>query len=315
MTSIAVVIPTHNSVETIDRALESVSAQSLRPSEVIVVDDGSADSTVEHVERHGSQPRLLHSTCGNGAGTRNIGIRAADAEWIAFLDSDDYWTPDHLRNAVDLLDRSTHDDVVAYMAHRWRTRPGSDRVETEPTRYRYDAAVTDLPAADFPEAFLDSGLLFATPSTLMHRGRLLEVGMFDESQRRRHDIDLWFRVIADHRWAYHPEAGSICQIGTRDSISSNVVEREWYMHRAVRRNADSFPVRGMRRLERLAARRSCAAAIAEGSANEIERAVRDAKPSLTPPASAFASAAAAVPFIPRTLIRLKRRWGRSRRPC
>jgi len=101
--SISVIIPAFNAAETIERCLRSVAAQTLPPIEIIVVDDGSSDATRELVQRVFGEIRprmncvLLSLPCNMGPSVaRNDGIQAAGGEFIALLDSDDYWKTNHL---------------------------------------------------------------------------------------------------------------------------------------------------------------------------------------------------------------------------
>jgi len=97
--SVSVLIPTYNSEKTICRALSSVFAQTLQPTEVIVVDDGSTDGTVSLVKRfcNGLKPGFLKlAQLGSNYGVshaRNVGWNMASGEFLAFLDSDDSWHP------------------------------------------------------------------------------------------------------------------------------------------------------------------------------------------------------------------------------
>jgi glycosyltransferase involved in cell wall biosynthesis len=91
---IAVVIPAHNAERFLKEALESIRVQTVRPAEVILVNDGSVDGTaaigLAHQVTVISQPHMGH------AAARNTGIRATSQPWIAFLDADDVWEADKL---------------------------------------------------------------------------------------------------------------------------------------------------------------------------------------------------------------------------
>ncbi len=96
MSSISVIIPTWNRAHLIQRALDSVSVQSHRPDEVIVVDDGSTDNTCELVEAEYPEVKLLSQENKGVSAARNAGIQAATGDWICLLDSDDTWQPEKL---------------------------------------------------------------------------------------------------------------------------------------------------------------------------------------------------------------------------
>jgi len=102
---ISIVIPTYNHAQYINRALQSVFDQTFIYWEVIVVDNHSTDNTAQLVARH-SDSRITYMKIHNNgiiAKSRNAGINVAKGEWIAFLDSDDWWTVDKLESVVDSI--------------------------------------------------------------------------------------------------------------------------------------------------------------------------------------------------------------------
>jgi len=134
----SVIIPLYNKRSYIRRAVDSVLSQALTDFELIVVDDGSTDGSVEELNKliHDSRLRLIKQ-CNQGVGAaRNTGIHNALANWIAFIDADDMWLTNHLCELKELVDRfpesglvstrhkmnSTNDDVVLKIL-----RPGNIR--------------------------------------------------------------------------------------------------------------------------------------------------------------------------------------------
>ena len=103
---ISVVVPVFNPVDPIQRALESVFAQTIDDYEIIVVDDGSTDGSGDVVQRLGlHQTRLIRSPRNQGAAAaRNVGISAASGRGIVFLDSDDFWQPNKLARQLAALE-------------------------------------------------------------------------------------------------------------------------------------------------------------------------------------------------------------------
>ena len=93
----SVVIPAYNGAATIERAIRSVLEQTHAPREIIVVDDGSTDATATVVARFGAAIRYLHQANAGVSAARNAGARHATADWLAFLDADDWYYPDRLR--------------------------------------------------------------------------------------------------------------------------------------------------------------------------------------------------------------------------
>lgn len=103
---ICVIVPTYNRAAQIPFTLDSILAQTHRPSEVIVVDDGSTDDTQTVVARYRERIKYIRVPNGGPPRARNIGIAASVAPWIAFCDSDDLWLPDKLATQARLLDRA-----------------------------------------------------------------------------------------------------------------------------------------------------------------------------------------------------------------
>jgi glycosyltransferase involved in cell wall biosynthesis len=102
---VSVVIPAYNASKWIAETLESVLRQDFRDFEVIVVDDGSTDDTARVVTGFGERVCFIRKNNGGTGSARNVGIRAARGEYIAFVDADDLWTKEKLRLQVDLLKR------------------------------------------------------------------------------------------------------------------------------------------------------------------------------------------------------------------
>ena len=112
MKSVSVIIPSYNRAHLLPRCLDSVIAQECSPSEIIVVDDGSTDSTRSLLQ--GSYPGIKVITQANKgvSAARNAGIRAAAGDWLAFLDSDDTWFPAKLGRQVQAVEASPGSNIV-----------------------------------------------------------------------------------------------------------------------------------------------------------------------------------------------------------
>lgn len=96
MADIAVVIPTYNRAPLLARAIDSVLSQTFAPREVIVVDDGSTDNTREVCDAYRGRVTFAPQQNAGASAARNRGVALTRSPWIAFLDSDDYWKPQHL---------------------------------------------------------------------------------------------------------------------------------------------------------------------------------------------------------------------------
>ena len=85
------IVPSFNSRRYIKKTLKSIFAQTYRPIELVVADDGSTDGTVELVRNHGTAVRIVGQEHAGPASARNLGLKAAQGEFVAFLDADDLW--------------------------------------------------------------------------------------------------------------------------------------------------------------------------------------------------------------------------------
>lgn len=109
---ISVIIPAYNSERYLAEALESVLAQSPSPAEVIVVDDGSSDSTPAIARGFGAPVRYIVQANAGGGAARNRGVAEARGAWLAFLDSDDLWAPDKLALQMSALEAEPEAEAV-----------------------------------------------------------------------------------------------------------------------------------------------------------------------------------------------------------
>lgn len=109
---VSVIVPTHNGERYIVPALDSILAQRHRPLEILVVDDGSTDSTAQIVRGYGSEARLIEQDQRGHPAARNAGIRAATGAFFGFLDHDDLWSPDKLERQLAAFELNPNLDLA-----------------------------------------------------------------------------------------------------------------------------------------------------------------------------------------------------------
>jgi glycosyltransferase involved in cell wall biosynthesis len=197
--SVSVVIPTYNCAHLLPNAVRSAFRQTIAPSQVIVVDDGCTDDTVEVMDALAKEfpRRLLFIRQPNGgeASARNRGVAAATGEYIAFLDSDDVWLSQKFQRQLPLFQ---HPSAPALTFTAYTRVSGTDRtvVRVEGWQATAEHALRRL---------MDGCLI--TPSTvIVRRDALTAAGPFDESLRLGVDWEMWLRLAAaGHRFAYLPE--------------------------------------------------------------------------------------------------------------
>lgn len=184
---VSVIIPVFNGRETICRAIDSVLAQSYREREVIVVDDGSTDSTIRVLRDYGSKIRLVEQKHAGNSTARNQGIKLARGEYVAFLDHDDFWVQEKLAVQVEILNRYPSVGLTfsnLEIVNKQGERLGSTFV---PSHLRYAPSWKDL---------LKEGAVLLS-SVLVRREMILKVGGFDAHLFTQHgyeDTDFFLRL-------------------------------------------------------------------------------------------------------------------------
>jgi glycosyltransferase involved in cell wall biosynthesis len=121
--TLSVVIPLFNKVDHVRQAIQSVLAQSRRPEEILVIDDGSTDGSDRIVQEYAPKVSLIRRPHQGVSAARNFGIEIAKGDAIAFLDADDFWKPHFLERITALLERFPTACASA-SAYEWITKPG-----------------------------------------------------------------------------------------------------------------------------------------------------------------------------------------------
>lgn len=111
--SVSVIIPIYNAEKYLAEAVDSVLSQTVKPLEIILVNDGSTDKSVEVAKKYKAYIRLLNQENKGISGARNAGIKAAKGTMIAFLDADDLWTKDHLEKLLESFEENDGLGLVA----------------------------------------------------------------------------------------------------------------------------------------------------------------------------------------------------------
>lgn len=174
---VACVIPVYNGARYLRQAIESVLGQTHQPIELVVVDDGSRDASAAIAASYGDRLRSLRRPRGGPAAARNAGVRATTAEYVAFLDQDDWWPPAK---------------IATQMAHFVR-RPDLD-VSVGHVESVFDGP-SEARTANRPRSGIVPGYV---PGTLLIRRTAFErVGGFDEQLWFVDALD-WFARASQH---------------------------------------------------------------------------------------------------------------------
>lgn len=201
MPLVSVIIPTYNRISTLPAAIESVLRQTYKNLEVILVDDGSTDGTENYVRGLvDTRVRYIKNTGRHGpAAARNLGVRLAVGEYVAFQDSDDEWHPEKLEKQMPLLLRSEE---------------GIDLVYCEFTRYYGDIRQETVPSKDLPSAYKKGDILpillqqplVSTQTIVVKRNCFELAGGFNEDLETFEDYEFTVRFSQKHRFGFVEES-------------------------------------------------------------------------------------------------------------
>ena len=188
MSEVSVVIPTYNRSASVCRAIESALNQTLPPSEVIIIDDGSTDDTAQVIAAQFGQRVTYRWQANQGvSAARNAGIRIAKSRLVAFLDSDDIWMPDKLARQVPCM--SLPGVVLCATNWRWDNESLVDGFRAAEVDLPTEIAIVEEPLVHLSS---DTGSGMRVQSVLCRRDLLLELGGFDSSFRITEDNDFFF---------------------------------------------------------------------------------------------------------------------------
>lgn len=188
---VSAIIPTYNREKTICRAIDSVLNQTYKNIEIIIVDDGSTDDTLKLLKKYGSSIKVVNQ-CHKGANAaRNRGIKEAKGEYIAFLDSDDEWLPQKTHMQLDYLEKKGKQ--VCFCPYKLV----ADKIQIIPGNY----ADVDIYENDI-NLVLSRGNVIGTPTLIMKKSILDDVGLFNESMQRLQDYELCIRIAKKYEIGY-----------------------------------------------------------------------------------------------------------------
>jgi glycosyltransferase involved in cell wall biosynthesis len=183
---ISVIIPVYNSESFIESCLESIYAQSYTKFEIIVVNDGSTDGTLEVLKNQKPEITIINKRNGGVSSARNLGIQEACGKYIAFIDSDDRWHPEKLKIQLDVMENNL--DLLACYT-KVINAPFDDNVV-----WRKDLSAR-LIKKDIESIF---SYPYLGTSTFFVRSKIVkQIGGFDETLKTAEDIDLYLKISND----------------------------------------------------------------------------------------------------------------------
>jgi glycosyltransferase involved in cell wall biosynthesis len=182
---VSVVIPAYNASNTIIKALDSVCNQTYKNIEIIVVNDGSKDDTLTIITEYKEEKKGLNFTIidkvnGGVSSARNVGIKLAQGNWIAFLDSDDEWLPNKLERQLEILNQNPQIDFLG---------TNRNREYFHKILWKKFGLLTKI-----SPKLLMVKFIFVVPTIIFKKSITSTVGFFDETQKYAEEGNYFIRI-------------------------------------------------------------------------------------------------------------------------
>lgn len=211
---VSAIIPTHNRILWVQESIESVLAQTYQNIEIVVIDDGSTDGTLDFLrQKYGPKiDKIVRNERPTGTGAaKNLGVKNATGEYIAFLDSDDMWEPEKTKQAVSLILGEPNDNI-AVVGGGCRYVNIKNQPILQP----------DLPSpsVEYEDFAIKINMPGSGSNNLIKRSIFEAIGGFDETLLRAQDKDLWLRILKRYEFRFVEEITAVIRI--HDTARVNV---------------------------------------------------------------------------------------------
>jgi len=224
---ISIIIPTYNQAEYLQEAVDSVLNQTYKNIEIIIIDDGSTDNTLKVVNSFNDNKIIFIQQRNKGASSaRNTGIKEANGEYIAFLDSDDLWLKDKLRKQIDFMRENQKVGLLGTGCFQV--------IDTNKMIYK----------KIFPHKneILQKDLIkynpFIQSSVMVRKNVFNDIGLYDEKFKESEDYDLWLRIAQKYKIANLKQA-LVTKKYSKAGLSKNKDSKQLYFALKARKNAIS----------------------------------------------------------------------------
>ena len=216
MNTISVVIPLYNKEAYIERALRSVSEQSTKIDEVIIVDDGSTDKSIQVLDilKDKISHKLISLKKNMGVShARNLGVSHSSSDYVCFLDADDYWLPDFVKKMHSVILSNKHCSLLS-VGYKYKTKGGYQEAKVN---VKKNTGLLFEKIEDYFSVALSGDLPVTSSSVCVKKTCFIKSGGFDESQAMGEDQLLWARLSYSEIMIFVPEILSVYDISVTDS--------------------------------------------------------------------------------------------------
>jgi len=217
---ITVIIPLYNKANYIQNTLQSVLNQSFQDFEIIIIDDGSTDASLEKAKAIEDKRIQIISIKNQGvSNARNLGVSKANSAFIAFFDADDLWLKNHLEQLVSL--KKAHPNCGMY-ANAYKKMQDGKAIPTT-----FDSTYSGIILDYFEASYIDG---IASASSVMIPKRVFDkIGAFNVNITHTEDVDLWIRIALNFPIAFNGEVTVIYQLDTIQNTSKIAMKNRKYL--------------------------------------------------------------------------------------
>ena len=218
---ISVVIPMYNAEKTILNVLESVHNQTFSPYEIVIVNDGSTDQSLQIVQKYKEENKkipiqLIDKKNGGVSSARNLGMKVAQGDWIALLDSDDVWLPHKLERQKQILNANPQIDFLG-------TSRNDETIKS--ILWKKLGNLTKISPKNLMVKFV-----FVVPTVIFKKEIVETVGFFDENQKYAEEGNYFIRIATTNSCYFLNESlvitgGGKAHFG-ESGLSGNILEME-----------------------------------------------------------------------------------------
>ena len=189
---LSIVIPLYNKEKSVSRAIESVLRQNYVNFELIIVNDGSTDNSLDVVEKISDKRiKIISKNNGGVSSARNVGIENSNTDWICFLDADDYWKPNHLEIIKELQSKYQESKIYSTLVCE-NSEKGIEFIQNSLPE-NFEGYINNY------FSMAPKGTIFHSSSVCVSKKALIEVGCFDTNLKHGEDLDVWFKLMMNNR--------------------------------------------------------------------------------------------------------------------
>jgi len=194
---VSIIIPTHNSEKYLEECIESALNQTYQDIEIIAVDDGSTDNSLEILKKYSDKIKIITMKSCTLPAALNQGLKIAKGEWIKRLDSDDVLYPNAVENLVS-VGKNIEDKKITMLYGNIDVISSTGEIKNK----RIEPNYNNLEVFDFNVILLDH-MIAGPASSLIHKSTFEEYGVYDGSLKTGEDYELWLRYCLLHGCRLH----------------------------------------------------------------------------------------------------------------